>query len=172
MYLSFLNKIETKDLPNTASNSLSVYIKSYLHDGRARTINEAIRWHGGVAENTKNRYESLSSSDRAALIKFLESLENRITVADRQPTFSDQLTTDKQLAARKAPLSPYNHLLKTLRTLSSRSSRGRGTVRSLPVAGRHRSATHIVVLLHSGHATPGTPGKRSEQLEFGHSTKR
>jgi CxxC motif-containing protein (DUF1111 family) len=46
----------------------------FLHDGRARSLEEAVLWHGGEAEKSKNYYRSLSKADRAALIKFLESL--------------------------------------------------------------------------------------------------
>ena len=46
----------------------------YLHDGRARSLMEAILWHGGEAEAAKNNVLQLSSSERAALIKFLNSL--------------------------------------------------------------------------------------------------
>jgi CxxC motif-containing protein (DUF1111 family) len=46
----------------------------YLHDGRARTITEAIMWHGGEAEASKEYFSNLSSSDRAAVLKFLQSL--------------------------------------------------------------------------------------------------
>lgn len=46
----------------------------YLHDGRARTIDEAIRWHGGEANNAKVAYENLSDEDKAAILAFLESL--------------------------------------------------------------------------------------------------
>ncbi|MDA8789396.1 discoidin domain-containing protein [Pseudomonadales bacterium] len=46
----------------------------YLHDGRARTIDEAIRWHGGEAESSKQAYEALSPGQQAAMIQFLESL--------------------------------------------------------------------------------------------------
>jgi CxxC motif-containing protein (DUF1111 family)/predicted lipoprotein with Yx(FWY)xxD motif len=46
----------------------------YLHDGRARTIDEAIRWHGGEAQASKIAYEALSDSERNAVINFLESL--------------------------------------------------------------------------------------------------
>ncbi|MFT5883726.1 MAG: CxxC motif-containing protein (DUF1111 family) [Arcticibacterium sp.] len=45
-----------------------------LHDGRARNIEEAILWHGGEAESSKERFIKLSSIDRDMLIKFLESL--------------------------------------------------------------------------------------------------
>lgn len=45
-----------------------------LHDGRANTIEEAIIYHGGEAQNSKLMYNLLSSEDKKALIKFLESL--------------------------------------------------------------------------------------------------
>lgn len=47
---------------------------SYLHDGRARTIEEAILWHGGEGENSKQAYQNLSNSERDALLAFLNSL--------------------------------------------------------------------------------------------------
>ena len=46
----------------------------YLHDGRARTIVEAIMWHGGEAQNAKNSYAKLQKADRDAVLKFLSSL--------------------------------------------------------------------------------------------------
>jgi CxxC motif-containing protein (DUF1111 family) len=46
----------------------------YLHDGRARTLTEAIMWHGGESETSKNYYSQLSKTDRNALLKFLGSL--------------------------------------------------------------------------------------------------
>ena len=46
----------------------------YLHDGRARTLTEAIMWHGGEATTSRQRFEALSAADRAALIAFLKSL--------------------------------------------------------------------------------------------------
>jgi CxxC motif-containing protein (DUF1111 family) len=46
----------------------------YLHDGRARTIEEAILWHGGEGQKSKDAYAALSSDDKNALLKFLESL--------------------------------------------------------------------------------------------------
>ena len=46
----------------------------YLHDGRARTIEEAILWHGGEAQASKAAYVALPSADQAALLEFLESL--------------------------------------------------------------------------------------------------
>jgi CxxC motif-containing protein (DUF1111 family) len=48
--------------------------EAYLHDGRARTLEEAILWHGGEAEASKEAFRTLPAADRAALIKFLKSL--------------------------------------------------------------------------------------------------
>jgi CxxC motif-containing protein (DUF1111 family) len=45
-----------------------------LHDGRARSIEEAILLHGGEATNSVNRFRHLSPGERQQLIKFLESL--------------------------------------------------------------------------------------------------
>ena len=46
----------------------------YLHDGRARSIEEAILWHGGEAEKSKTAFMNLSDTDRNALLSFLKSL--------------------------------------------------------------------------------------------------
>ncbi len=46
----------------------------FLHDGRARTLTEAILWHGGEAAAARNRFATLPRDDRGALITFLESL--------------------------------------------------------------------------------------------------
>lgn len=45
-----------------------------LHDGRARSIEEAILLHGGEASKSRERYQSLGQSEREALVKFLKSL--------------------------------------------------------------------------------------------------
>lgn len=45
-----------------------------LHDGRARTIEDAIQLHGGEASQSKNKFNQLSNADRNALLKFLKSL--------------------------------------------------------------------------------------------------
>lgn len=48
--------------------------EAYLHDGRARSLEEAILWHGGEAEASKEAFRTMPASDREALIKFLKSL--------------------------------------------------------------------------------------------------
>jgi CxxC motif-containing protein (DUF1111 family) len=46
----------------------------FLHDGRARSIEEAILWHGGEAQPSQSDFKALPEKDRNALIAFLESL--------------------------------------------------------------------------------------------------
>jgi CxxC motif-containing protein (DUF1111 family) len=45
-----------------------------LHDGRAKNVEEAILWHGGEAQNAKNRYKLLSAKERNDLLSFVNSL--------------------------------------------------------------------------------------------------
>ena len=45
-----------------------------LHDGRARSVEEAILWHDGQARGSRRRFERLPASDRQALLKWVESL--------------------------------------------------------------------------------------------------
>ena len=45
-----------------------------LHDGRARGFAEAILWHGGEAEQSRDDFRAMSAVDRDALVQFLESL--------------------------------------------------------------------------------------------------
>jgi CxxC motif-containing protein (DUF1111 family) len=45
-----------------------------LHDGRARSPEEAILWHGGEAEATTRRFAALPRDRREALLQFLESM--------------------------------------------------------------------------------------------------
>nr|WP_315848297.1 di-heme oxidoredictase family protein [uncultured Rhodoferax sp.] len=45
-----------------------------LHDGRANGVLEAILWHGGEAQGSKNNVLQLNARDRQALVAFVESL--------------------------------------------------------------------------------------------------
>lgn len=45
-----------------------------LHDGRARNIEEAILWHGGEAQKSKEMYLELSAEKRQQLLTFLRTL--------------------------------------------------------------------------------------------------
>jgi CxxC motif-containing protein (DUF1111 family) len=46
----------------------------FLHDGRARNLTEAILWHGGEAQTSRDAFAAMQAKDRAALIAFLQSL--------------------------------------------------------------------------------------------------
>ena len=48
--------------------------ESYLHDGRARNLAEAILWHGGEGEAAKEAFRNLQANERESIIAFLQSL--------------------------------------------------------------------------------------------------
>jgi CxxC motif-containing protein (DUF1111 family) len=45
-----------------------------LHDGRARTVEEAILWHGGEGRRVRDRFLTLPADTKARLIQFVEGL--------------------------------------------------------------------------------------------------
>ncbi|MEQ1881502.1 MAG: di-heme oxidoredictase family protein [Burkholderiales bacterium] len=45
-----------------------------LHDGRARNVSEAILWHGGEAQKSRQMFSEMSKADREALVKFVEAI--------------------------------------------------------------------------------------------------
>ena len=47
---------------------------NYLHDGRARSIEEAILWHGGEAQKSKKSFMALSQKEREKVLQFLGSI--------------------------------------------------------------------------------------------------
>jgi CxxC motif-containing protein (DUF1111 family) len=47
---------------------------SLLHDGRARNLTEAILWHGGEAQPSRDQFSAMPKSDRETLLAFLRSL--------------------------------------------------------------------------------------------------
>lgn len=47
---------------------------TYLHDGRARNLAEAILWHGGEAEASRDNFIELDADERADLLAFLKSM--------------------------------------------------------------------------------------------------
>ncbi len=48
--------------------------QNYLHDGRAKTIEEAILWHGGEASKVQHQFTQLTQIQRENLIAFVKSL--------------------------------------------------------------------------------------------------
>jgi CxxC motif-containing protein (DUF1111 family) len=48
--------------------------EQFLHDGSAKTVQDAIERHGGEAQHSRDRFKALSDRDKEALLKFLETL--------------------------------------------------------------------------------------------------
>ncbi len=69
----------------------------YLHDGRAGTLEEAILWHGGEGQASRDRYEALDAETKAALLAFLNALGG-----------ADQ--TSEGLLPQNAPIPPAGEL--------------------------------------------------------------
>lgn len=69
------NEWRTAPLWGISSYSKTLGKKAdFLHDGRAKSIEEAILWHGGEALNAKNSFMSLSKKQRNKIIKFIGTL--------------------------------------------------------------------------------------------------
>ena len=45
-----------------------------LHDGRARNVTEAILWHGGEAQDARDRFAGFSREEREALLAFVNAI--------------------------------------------------------------------------------------------------
>ncbi|MCS6798075.1 MAG: c-type cytochrome [Myxococcota bacterium] len=78
----------------------------YLHDGRADTLDEAIRWHGGEAQAARDRYVAASDDDRAKIIEFLESLGGRSQRSEGLLPPGAPLPEPGMLAGPVRPLDP------------------------------------------------------------------
>ena len=50
------------------------FMPAFLHDGKAKTIDQAIQLHGGEAAGAVRRYQRLTPARREALLRFLKSL--------------------------------------------------------------------------------------------------
>ncbi|EAZ75831.1 hypothetical protein B2J67_06660 [Vibrio cholerae] len=46
----------------------------FLHDGRARNVLEAVLWHGGEAQASRDKVLQFDKAQREALVAFLNSL--------------------------------------------------------------------------------------------------
>ena len=49
-------------------------MKSFMHDGKAKSIEQAIDLHAGEGEAVKRRFSRLTPPERAAVLRFLGSL--------------------------------------------------------------------------------------------------
>ena len=47
---------------------------AFLHDGRAKSVEEAILWHDGEAKKVKKNFMNLSAQDREKVIQYIKEL--------------------------------------------------------------------------------------------------
>ena len=47
---------------------------TFLHDGRARSVEEAVLWHDGEARAVRERFAQLPRAQREQLLRFVEAL--------------------------------------------------------------------------------------------------
>jgi CxxC motif-containing protein (DUF1111 family) len=73
-YLASGSEWKTQPLWGLGLLQKTTGVAYYLHDGRARSIEEAILWHDGEASKSRQAFTSLSSQQRSQLMKFLNSL--------------------------------------------------------------------------------------------------
>ena len=50
------------------------FLTTYLHDGRARTLDQAIGLHDGEARASRDRYNALNRGEKDKVLAFLRSL--------------------------------------------------------------------------------------------------
>ena len=63
---------------------------NFLHDGRARSLMEAILWHGGEAEAARNAVLAMNADERDALIAYVEfPFVDPIDTPTTQPCLAD-----------------------------------------------------------------------------------
>ena len=48
--------------------------QNFLHDGRARSMLEAVLWHGGEAQQSSDAVRTMTTEERTALLAFLNAL--------------------------------------------------------------------------------------------------
>jgi CxxC motif-containing protein (DUF1111 family) len=73
-FLANSNEWKTRPLWGIGLTAVTSGHTSFLHDGRARNLTEAILWHGGEAEKSKEDFKKLSTKDREMLLSFIQSL--------------------------------------------------------------------------------------------------
>ena len=73
-YVATAREWRTAPLWGIGLNKLVSGHTQFLHDGRARSITEAILWHGGEAQKSREAFRTMPKSSRTALLTFLESL--------------------------------------------------------------------------------------------------
>lgn len=77
----------------------------WLHDGRADTLDEAIRLHGGEASASRDAYLAASDAERAEVIFLLESLGGRKLISEGRIHPEDALPEVGALGGPRSDLS-------------------------------------------------------------------
>jgi len=73
-FLADGNEWQTRPLWGIGLTNLVNGHTNFLHDGRARNLEEAILWHGGEAKKSQEYYTDLTKKDRDALLAFLNAI--------------------------------------------------------------------------------------------------
>lgn len=73
-YLASGREWRTAPLAGLRLRKRLAQVESYLHDGRARSLEEAVLWHGGEARAAQQAYTRLNATQRLALLAFLAAL--------------------------------------------------------------------------------------------------
>ena len=73
-YLATGNEWKTRPLWGIGLTQIVNGHTTFLHDGRARNVTEAIMWHGGEAQNSRAQFKQLSLQKRNELLAFINSL--------------------------------------------------------------------------------------------------
>ena len=77
---------------------------NFLHDGRARTLLEAIMWHDGEAAASRQHVRQMSAADRAALLAFLNSLRTPVGCCFLPLSPSSPLIPTRASVTRRWPI--------------------------------------------------------------------
>ncbi|HMK06153.1 MAG TPA: di-heme oxidoredictase family protein, partial [Flavobacterium sp.] len=73
-FLANGNEWKTRPLWGIGLTNLVNGHTDFLHDGRAKNVEEAILWHGGEAQQSKEKYKQLTAQQRSDLLQFINSL--------------------------------------------------------------------------------------------------
>ncbi|TWT93763.1 di-heme oxidoredictase family protein [Stieleria varia] len=86
----------------------------YLHDGRAETIDAAIRWHGGEASSAATAYRKLTWGDQESVIAFLSSLKAPLPAQSALAMGDEEFLNEvgwsaSEISDSKVSVSEVNH---------------------------------------------------------------
>ena len=99
----------------------------YLHDGRAETLDEAILWHGGEAESSRNLYSDLSRESKDAVLAFLSSLRAPRDQDGSIARVKVWIFPEEVKLEQWAPAKPEHRLSKNIRDLEGASMKAHTT---------------------------------------------